>query len=162
MAAAIENHDHFVIPGGCYGMIRRVYLVERLAAGTAPCGKGADETTLRRLSRQLKQQWWRAEDVKLWAWLGELVEKAGATGQEPGFRLVSSQASLSSTGMWPSGTRLPTWEPLPKPGCASGFWSPLCFSFPVLKVRWQVGDVRTVTFKCTMGRPVNWSARFPP
>jgi hypothetical protein len=125
MATAIEeNCDHFVIPGGCCGMIRRVYLVERLAAGIASCGEGADETTLRRLFRQMKQQWWRAEDVQLWQWLGELVEKAGATGREPGFRLVSSQASLSSAGMCPSGARLPTWEPLPKPGCASGFSSP--------------------------------------
>jgi G:T-mismatch repair DNA endonuclease (very short patch repair protein) len=125
MAAAIEkNHDHFVFPGGCCGMIRRVYLVERLAASLASCGEGADGATLRRLFRQLKQQCWRAEDVKLWQWLSELVEKAGATGQEPGFRLVSSQASLSSAGMCPSGARLPTWEPLPKPGCASGFSSP--------------------------------------
>jgi hypothetical protein len=125
-----ENRDDFGIPGGCCGMIRRVYLVERLAAGVASCGEGADETTLRRLFRQLKQQWWRAEDVKLWQWLGELVEKAGATGQEPGFRLVNSQASLSSARMWTSGARLPTWEPLPKPGCASGFCSPFVSHSP--------------------------------
>jgi hypothetical protein len=124
MAAARENRGDFVIPGGCSGMIRRVYLVETLAAGLSFCGEQADETTLRRLLRQLKQKWWRAEDMKLWHWLGELVGKAGATGQEPGFQLVSSQASLSSAGMWPSGARLPTWELLPKPGCASGFCSP--------------------------------------
>jgi len=106
------------------GLLRRVFLVETLSTALASCGEHADETTLRRLFRQLKQQWWRAEDVRLWQWLGELVKKAGATGQEPGFRLVSSQASLSSTGMRPSGARLPTWEPLPKPGCASGFCSP--------------------------------------
>jgi hypothetical protein len=108
MAAAKENRDRFVIPGGCSGMIRRVYLVERLAAGVASCGEQADETTLRRLSRQLKQQWWRAEDVKLWQWLDELVEKAGAAGEGQGFRQTGS--AVLSDGIWPLDSGLPAWE----------------------------------------------------
>jgi len=108
MAAAIENRDHFVIPGGCSGMIRRVYLVERLAAGVASCGEHADETTLRRLLRLLKQQWWRAEDVKLWQWFGELVEKAVAAGEGRGFRQTGS--TVLSDGIWPLGSGLPAWE----------------------------------------------------
>jgi len=108
MAAAIENRDHFVIPGGCCGMIRRVYLVERLAAGAASCGEQADETTLRRLLRQLKQQWWQAEDVKLWQWLGELVEKAVAAGEGPGFRQTGS--AVLSDEIWPLDSGLPAWE----------------------------------------------------
>jgi hypothetical protein len=108
MAAAIENRNHFVIPGGCCGMIRRVYLVERLAAGVASCGEQADETTLRRLLRLLKQQWWRAEDVELWQWLGELVEKAVAAGEGPGFRQTGSP--VPSDGIWPLGSELPAWE----------------------------------------------------
>ena len=108
MAAAIENRDHFVIPGGCSGMIRRVYLVERLAAGVASCGEGADGATLRRLFRQMKQQWWRAEDVRLWQWLDELVEKAGAAGEGPGFRQTGS--TVLSDGIWPLGSGLPAWE----------------------------------------------------
>jgi len=108
MAAAIENRDHFVIPGGCCGLIRRLYLVERLAAGAASCGEGADETTLRRLLRQMKQQWWQAEDVKLWQWLGELLKKAGAAGEGPGFRQTGS--AVLSDGIWPLGSGLPAWE----------------------------------------------------
>jgi hypothetical protein len=108
MAAAKENRGRFVIPGGCCGMIRRVYLVERLAADAASCGEQADETTLRRLLRQMKQQWWRAEDVKLWAWLGELVEKAGVAGEGPGFRQTGS--AVLSDGIWPLGSGLPAWE----------------------------------------------------
>jgi hypothetical protein len=108
MAAAIENRYHFVIPGGCCGMIRRVYLVERLAAGAASCGEHADETTLRRLLRHLKQQWWRAEDVKLWQWLGELVKKAGAAGEGSDSRQTGS--AVLSDGMWPLGSGLPAWE----------------------------------------------------
>jgi hypothetical protein len=109
MAAAIEkNHDHFVIPGGCSGMIRRLYLVETLAAGTASCGEQADETTLWRLLRHLKQQWWQAEDVKLWQWLGELVEKAVAAGEGPGLRQTGS--AVLSDGIWPLGSGLPAWE----------------------------------------------------
>jgi len=103
-----ENRDHFVIPGGCCGMIRRVYLVERLAAGVASCGEQADETTLRRLSRQLKQQWWRAEDMKLWQWLDELVEKAGAAGEGSNFRQTGS--AVLSDGIWPLASGLPAWE----------------------------------------------------
>jgi len=106
--AARENRDHFVIPGGCCGMIRRVYLVERLAAGAASCGEGADETTLRRLFRQMKQQWWRAEDVKLWQWLGELLEKAGTAGEGRGFRQTGS--AVLSDGIWPLASGLPAWE----------------------------------------------------
>jgi len=128
MAAARENRDHFVIPGGCCGMIRRLYLVERLAAGVASCGEQADETTLRRLFRQLKQQWWRAEDVRLWPWLGELVEKAVAAGEGPDFRQTGSV--VLSDGIWLLGSGLPTWEPLPKPGCASGFCSPFVSHSP--------------------------------
>jgi hypothetical protein len=125
MAAAIENRNycvipgnscgmtrrvyyHFVIPGGCSGMIRRLYLVEMLAAGVASCGEHADETTLRRLLRQLKQQWWQAGDVRLWQWLGELVEKAGAAGEGPGFRQTGS--AVLSDGIWPLGSGLPAWE----------------------------------------------------
>jgi len=108
MAAAIENRNRFVIPGGCYGMIRRVYLVERLAAGVVSCREQADETTLRRLFRQLKQQWWRAEDVRLWQWLGELVEKAGAAGEGQGFRRTGS--AVLSDGIWPLDSGLPAWE----------------------------------------------------
>jgi hypothetical protein len=106
MAAAMENRDHFVIPGSC--LIRRVYLVERLAASTASCGEGADETTLRRLFRQMKQQWWQAEDVKLWQWLGELVEKAVAAGDDPRFRQTGSP--FLSDRMWPLASGLPAWE----------------------------------------------------
>jgi hypothetical protein len=108
MAAARENRDHFVLPGGCCGMIRRLYLVERLAADLSSCGEHADETTLRRLLRQLKQQWWRAEDVKLWPWLGELVEKAGAAGEGPGLRQTGS--AVLSDGIWPLDSGLPAWE----------------------------------------------------
>jgi hypothetical protein len=108
MAAAIENRNHFVIPGGCSGMIRRVYLVERLAASLSSCGEQADETTLRRLLRLLKQQWWRAEDVKLWQWLGELVEKAGSAGEGRGFRRTGS--AVLSDGIWPLRSGLPAWK----------------------------------------------------
>jgi hypothetical protein len=108
MAATIENRGHFVIPGGCSGMIRRLYLVERLTASLASCGEQADETTLRRLSRQLKQQWWRAEDVKLWPWLSELVEKAVAAGEGPGFRQTGS--AVLSDRIWPLSSGLPAWE----------------------------------------------------
>jgi hypothetical protein len=106
--AARENRDRFVIPGSCCGMIRRVYLVERLAASLSSCGEDADETTLRRLFRQLKQQWWRAKDVKLWQWLGELLEKAGVAGEGPGFRQTGS--AVLSDGIWPLSSRLPAWE----------------------------------------------------
>jgi hypothetical protein len=106
--AAKENRDRFVIPGGCSGMIRRVYLVERLAADAAFCGESADETTLRRLFRLMKQQWWRAEDVRLWQWVGELVEKAGAAGEGPGFRQTGS--AVLSDGIWPLGSGLTAWE----------------------------------------------------
>jgi hypothetical protein len=120
MAAAIEkNRDHFVIPGGCCGMIRRVYLVEMLAASVAFYGEQADETTLRRLSRQLKQQWWRAEDVKLWPWLGELVEKAGAAGEGRGFRQTGS--AVLSDGIWPLDSGLPVWKSRSTPGQVSDF-----------------------------------------
>jgi len=125
MAAAIENRDHcvipggscgmirrvyyhFVIPGGCSGMIRRVYLVEMLAAGVASCGEGADGATLRRLFRLMQQQWWRAEDVKLWQWLDDLVEKAGAAGEGPGLRQTGS--AVLSDGIWPLSSGLPAWE----------------------------------------------------
>jgi hypothetical protein len=108
MAAAIENRNHFVIPGGCCGMIRRVYLVETLAAGVASCGEGADGATLRRLFRLLQQQWWRAEDVRLWQWLGELVEKAGAACEGPGFRQTGS--AVLSDEIWPLGSGLQAWE----------------------------------------------------
>jgi len=108
IAAARENRARFVIPGGCCGMIRRVYLVERLAAGLSSCGEQADETTLRRLLRQMKQQWWRAEDVKLWQWLDELVEKAGAAGEGPGSRQTGSAAL--SDGIWPLASGLLAWE----------------------------------------------------
>jgi hypothetical protein len=103
-----ENCDDFVIPGGCCGMIRRVYLVETLATSVASCGEQADETTLRRLFRQMKQQWWRAEDVKLWQWLGELVEKAGVAGEGPGFRQTGS--AVLSDRIWPLRSGLPAWE----------------------------------------------------
>jgi hypothetical protein len=112
MAAAREEkeepRDRFVIPGGCCGMIRRVYLVERLAAGAASCGEHADETTLRRLLRQLKQQWWQPEDVRLWPWVGELVEKAGAAGEGRGLRQTGSE--VLSDGIWPLASGLPAWE----------------------------------------------------
>jgi len=108
MAAARENRGDFVIPGGCSGMIRRVYLVERLAASLSSCGEQADETTLRRLLRLLKQQWWRAEDVKLWQWLGELVEKAGSAGEGRGFRRTGS--AVLSDGIWPLSSGLPAWK----------------------------------------------------
>jgi hypothetical protein len=108
MAAAMENRDHFVIPGGCCGMIRRVYWVERLAASVASCGEGADGATLRWLYRDMKRQWWRAEDVKLWQWLDELVEKAGAAGEGPGFRQTGS--AVLSDRIWPLGSGLPAWE----------------------------------------------------
>ncbi|QUV83582.1 hypothetical protein J8C01_13025 [Chloracidobacterium sp. D] len=119
MAAAIENRYHFVIPGGCSGMIRRVYLVERLAASLSSCGEQADETTLQRLLRHLKQQWWRAEDVKLWQWLGELVEKAGAAGEGPGFRQTGS--AVLSDGIWPLSSGLPAWELRSTSGQVSDF-----------------------------------------
>jgi len=120
MAAAREkNHDHFVIPGGCCGMIRRVYLVERLAAGAASCGEQADATTLRRLFRQLKQQWWRAEDVRLWQWLGELAEKAGAAGEGEGFRRTGS--AVLSDKIWTLSSRLPAWESRSTSGQVSDF-----------------------------------------
>jgi hypothetical protein len=106
--AARENHDRFVIPGGCSGMIRRVCLVETLAASLSSYGEQADETTLRRLSRQLKQQWWQAQDVKLWPWLGELVEKAVAAGEGRGLRQTGS--AVLSDGIWPLGSGLPAWE----------------------------------------------------
>jgi hypothetical protein len=117
MAAAMENRDHFVIPGSC--LIRRVYLVERLAAGTASCGEGADETTLRRLFRQLKQQWWRAEDVKLWQWVGELLEKAGVAGEGRGFRQTGS--AVLSDGIWPLDSGLPAWKSRSTSGQVSDF-----------------------------------------
>jgi hypothetical protein len=117
MAAAKKNRGRFVIPGGCCGMIRRVYLVERLAAGAASCGEGADGATLRRLFRQLRQQWWRAEDVKLWQWLGELVEKAGVAGEGRGFRQTGS--AVLSDRMWPLSSRLPVWEFRPTSGQGS-------------------------------------------
>jgi len=120
MAAAIEkNRDHFVIPGGCCGMIRRVYLVERLAAGLSSCGEQADETTLRRLSRQIKQQWSQAEDVKLWQWLGELLEKAGVAGEGRSFRQTGS--AVLSDRIWPLGSGLPAWESRSTPGQVSDF-----------------------------------------
>jgi hypothetical protein len=109
MATAIEeNRNHFVIPGGCSGMIRRLYLVERLAAGLSSCGEQADETTLRRLLRQMKQQWCRAEDVSLWQWLDDLVKKASAAGKGRGFRQTGS--AVLSDGIWPLSSRLPAWE----------------------------------------------------
>jgi hypothetical protein len=117
MAAARENHDHFVIPGGCCGMIRRVYLVERLAASLSSCEEQADETTRRRLLRKLKQQWWRAEDVKLWQWVGELVEKAGVAGEGPDLRKTGS--AVLSDRIWPLSSRLPAWEFRPTPGQVS-------------------------------------------
>jgi len=126
MAAAKENRGHFVIPGGCCGMIRRMYLVERLAADTASCGEQADETTLRRLSRHLKQQWWQPEDVRLWQWLGELVEKAGAAGEGPGFRQTGS--AVLSDGIWPLGSGLPAWEFRSTSGQVSDFHSAHPFS----------------------------------
>jgi len=120
MAAAIEeNRDRFVIPGGCCGIIRRLYLVERLAASVAFYGEQADETTLRRLFRQLKQQWWRAEDVKLWPWLGELVEKAVAAGEGPGFRRTGS--AVLSNRIWPLGSGLPAWKSRSNSGQVSDF-----------------------------------------
>jgi hypothetical protein len=106
--AAKENRDRFVIPGGCCGMIRRVCLVESLAASLASCGEGADGATLRRLFRLMKQQCWRAEDVKLWQWLSELVEKAGAAGEGPGFQQTGSAVLLDR--IWPLSSRLPVWE----------------------------------------------------
>jgi hypothetical protein len=118
MAAAREkNHDHFVIPGGCCGMIRRLYLVERLAATIASYGEQADEATLWRLSRQLKQQCWRGEDVRLWQWSGELLEKAGVAGEGPGFRQTGS--AVLSDGIWLLGSGLPAWEFRPTPGQVS-------------------------------------------
>jgi hypothetical protein len=120
MAAAREkNHDHFVIPGGCSGMIRRVYLVERLADGVASCGEQADATTLRRLLRLMKQQWWRAEDVKLWQWLGELVGKAIAAGEGPGPRQTGSAVLLDR--MWPLSSGLPGWKSRSNSGQVSDF-----------------------------------------
>jgi hypothetical protein len=117
--AARENRDRFVVPGGCSGMIRRVYLVERLTASLSSCGEQADETTLRRLSRQLKQQWWRAEDVELWEWLGELVEKAGAAGEGAGLQQTGS--AVLSDGIWPLRSGLPAWESRPTSGQVSDF-----------------------------------------
>jgi hypothetical protein len=109
MAAAIEkNHDHFVIPGGCSGMIRRLYLVDRLAASLSYYGEQADETTLLRLFRLMQQQWWRAEDVRLWQWLGELVKKAVAAGEGPGLRKTGS--AVLSDGIWPLSSGLPAWK----------------------------------------------------
>jgi len=120
MAAAIEkNRNHFVIPGGCCGMIRRVYLVERLAASVAFYGEQADETTLRRLSRLMQQQWWQPEDVRLWPWLGELVKKAGAAGEGPGFRRTGS--AVLSDGIWPLDSGLPAWELRSTSGQGSDF-----------------------------------------
>ena len=100
-------------------MIRRLYLVERLAAGIASCGEQADGTTLWRLSRQLKQQWWQAEDVKLWQWVGELVEKAVAAGEGPGFRQTGS--AVLSDGIWPLDSGLPAWELRSTPAQVSDF-----------------------------------------
>jgi hypothetical protein len=60
------------------------------------------------LLRLLKQQWWRAEDVKLWQWLGELVEKAVAAGEGPGFRQTGS--AVLSDEIWPLDSGLPAWE----------------------------------------------------
>jgi hypothetical protein len=108
-----ENRDDFVIPGGCCGMIRRVYLVERLAAGIASCGEQADETTLRRLFRQLKQQWWRAEDVKLWQWLGNMVNKVGAAGKTSPFEWVGAQERSGFNPPSVSSFRQPGWESSP-------------------------------------------------
>ena len=118
MAAARENRDRFVIPGFvipgyCSGMIRRVYLVERLAAGVASCGEHADETTLRRLFRQLKQQWWRAEDVKLWQWLGNMVNKAAAAGETSPFEWVGAQERSGLNSPWVLSFRQPGWESSP-------------------------------------------------
>jgi hypothetical protein len=126
MAAAKENHARFVIPGGCCGMIRRVYLVERLAASLVSCGEHADETTLRRLFRQLKQQWWQAEDVRLWPWVGELVEKAVAAGEGPGFRQTDS--AVLSDGIWPLASGLPAWELRSTSGQVSDFHPAHSFS----------------------------------
>jgi len=114
-----ENRDDFVIPGGCCGMIRRVYLAERLAASLSSCGEQADETTLRRLFRQLKQQWWRVEDVKLWQWVGELVEKAVASGEGPGFQQTGS--AVLSDRMWPLASGLPAWKSRSTSGQVSDF-----------------------------------------
>jgi hypothetical protein len=119
MAAARENQGDFVIPGGCSGMIRRVCLVETLAASLSSCGEQADETTLRRLSRQLKQQWWHAQDVKLWQWLGELVEEAVAAGEGRGLRRTVS--AVLSDRIWPLRSGLPAWEFRPTSGQVSDF-----------------------------------------
>jgi hypothetical protein len=117
-----ENRDDFVIPGGCSGMIRRVYLVERLAASLSSCEEQADETTLRRLFRQMKQQWWQAQDVKLWQWVGELVGKAVAAGEGPRFR-QTGPAALSN-GIWPLSSGLPAWEFRSTSGQVSDFHPP--------------------------------------
>jgi len=89
-------------------MIRRVCLVETLAASLSSYGEQADETTLRRLFRQMRQQWWQEKDVSLWQWLGELVEKAGAAGEGRGFRQTGSP--VLSDRMWPLASGLPAWE----------------------------------------------------
>jgi len=111
--AARENHNHFVIPRGCCGMIRRVYLVERLAADVASCGEQADETTLRRLFRQLKQQWWRAEDMKLWQWLENMVSKAAAAGETLPFEWVGARERSGFNPPSVSSFRRPGWESWP-------------------------------------------------
>ena len=111
VAAAIEkNYDHFVIPGGCSGMIRRVYLAETLAASLASCAEQADETTLRRLFRQMKQQWWRAEDVKLWQWLESMVNKAAAAGETSLFEWVGARERSGLNPSWVLSFRQPVWE----------------------------------------------------
>jgi len=113
MAAARENRDRFVIPGGCCGMIRRVYLVETLAASVASCGEQADETTLRWLFRQLKQQWWRAEDVKLWQWLESMVNKAAAAGETSPFEWGGARERSGWNPSWVLSFRQPGWESSP-------------------------------------------------
>jgi hypothetical protein len=111
--AAKENRDRFVIPGGCCGMIRRLYLVERLAAGAASCGEQADATTLRRLLRLMKQQWWRAEDVKLWQWLDSMVSKAAAASETSPFEWVGVRERSGFNPLSVSSFRRTGWESWP-------------------------------------------------
>jgi hypothetical protein len=102
-------------------MIRRVYLVERLAASVAFYGEQADEATLRRLFRLMKQQWWQPEDVRLWQWLGELVEKAGAAGAGEGRDFRQTGSAVLSDRIWPLSSGLPAWKSRSTSGQVSDF-----------------------------------------
>jgi hypothetical protein len=94
-------------------LLWRVFLVETLSTALASCGEQADETTLRRLFRLMKQQWWRAEDVKLWQWLESMVNKAAAAGETSPFEWVGARERSGFNPPSVSSFRRTGWESWP-------------------------------------------------